>query len=157
MTFLKIENVQDYPRPPVLEPVHQPIRVEFGGETIVKTDNTFRVLETHHAPTYYIPKDAVDAILIQAAGRSYCEWKGVATYWDVQSGAVKATKAAWSYAAPTKGFEQIKGYIAFYAGLMDACFVGEHRVIPQRGGFYGGWITENLNGQIKGAPGTKLW
>ncbi len=157
MTFLKIENVQDYPRPPVLEPVQQSIRVEFGGETIVETDNTFRVIETHHAPTYYIHKDAVDAILIQAAGRSYCEWKGVATYWDVQSGAVKATKAAWSYAAPTKGFEQIKGYIALYAGLMDACFVGEHRVIPQRGDFYGGWITENLKGQIKGAPGTEFW
>ncbi len=157
MTFLKIENVQEYPRPPVLEPVQKSIRVEFGGETIVETDNTFRVLETHHAPTYYIPKDAVEAILIQAACRSYCEWKGVATYWDIQSGAVKATRAAWSYAAPTKGFEQIKDYIAFYAGLMDACFVGEHRVIPQRGNFYGGWVTENLKGQIKGARGTEFW
>lgn len=157
MTFIKFENVQNYPRPPVLEPVRQSIRVEFGGKTIVESDNTFRVLETHHAPTYYIPEDAINAVMIPAAGQSYCEWKGVATYWDIQSGAVKATKAAWSYAAPTKSFEQIKGYIAFYAGLMDACFVGEHQVMPQSGDFYGGWVTENLKGQIKGAPGTEFW
>ncbi|MEQ9694764.1 DUF427 domain-containing protein [Shimia sp. SDUM112013] len=157
MSSLKIENVQDYPRPPALEVVQLPIRVELGGTTIVDTERAFRVLETHHAPTYYIPPDDVDAALIPAAGRSFCEWKGVASYWDVQGGAAMARKAAWSYAAPTRGFEPIKGYLAFYAGLMDACFVGGHRVNPQPGDFYGGWVTENLTGRIKGAPGTEFW
>jgi uncharacterized protein (DUF427 family) len=157
MASLKIENVQDYTRPPMLELVQQPIRVELGGRTIVETDQAFRVLETHHAPTYYIPPHDIDAVLTKASGRSYCEWKGVASYWDVQGGAASATKAAWSYAAPTVGFEPIKGYLAFYAGRMDACFVGEHRVIPQPGDFYGGWVTENLKGRIKGSPGTEFW
>ena len=34
---------------------------------------------------------------------------------------------------------------------MDAALT----VIPQPGNFYGGWVTPNLNGQIKGAPGTQ--
>ena len=157
MTCWTTENVQDYPRPPALRAVPHRVRIELGGQTIVETDQAFQVLETHHAPTYYIPPQDIDAVLTKASGRSFCEWKGVASYWDVQSGAAAAKKAAWSYAAPTIKFERIKGYLAFYAGLMDACFVGEYRVIPQPGDFYGGWVTENLKGRIKGAPGTEFW
>ena len=40
---------------------------------------------------------------------------------------------------------------------MDACFVGDERVTPQPGGFYGGWITRNLVGPFKGGPGTAGW
>ncbi len=29
--------------------------------------------------------------------------------------------------------------------------------MPQPGDFYGGWVTPNLDVQIKGAPGTKHW
>ncbi|WP_171206335.1 MULTISPECIES: DUF427 domain-containing protein [unclassified Ruegeria] len=157
MTALTIEDVQDYPRPPALREVPHNVRIEFGGRTIVETDQAFQVLETHHAPTYYIPPHDIDAVLTKTSIRSYCEWKGVASYWDVQSGAAKATKAAWSYEEPTTRFEQIKGYVAFFAGLMGGCFVGKHRVIPQPGDFYGGWVTENLKGRIKGSPGTELW
>jgi len=40
---------------------------------------------------------------------------------------------------------------------MDEAWVGDLRVIPQPGSFYGGWVTPNLDGQIKGAPGTQHW
>ena len=46
---------------------------------------------------------------------------------------------------------------AFYAGLMDKCFVSEERVIPQPGSFYGGWVTSNIVGTPKGAKGTEHW
>lgn len=157
MTSLNIENVQDYPRPPALEVVPQILRVELGGRTIAETDKAFRVLETHHAPTYYLPPDCIDAPLKAASGHSFCEWKGTARYWDVQSGKATVSRAAWSYTSPTERFGAIAGYLAFYAGLMDACFVGDHRVIPQPGDFYGGWVTDNLQGRIKGAPGTEFW
>ncbi|MGP3698184.1 hypothetical protein [Rhodobacter sp. NSM] len=41
--------------------------------------------------------------------------------------------------------------------LMDACFVGTARVMPQPGDFYGGWVTPNLDGIPKGGPGTNHW
>nr|WP_321250623.1 DUF427 domain-containing protein [uncultured Ruegeria sp.] len=157
MRGLATDNVQDYPRPPALRAVIRSVRIEFGGQTIVETDQAFQILETHHAPTYYFPPHNIDSLLIKASGRSYCERKGIARYLDVQNGAAKAARAAWSYAAPTARFEQIKGYLAFYAGLMGACFVGEQRVISQPGIFYGGWVTENLKDRIIGAPGTELW
>jgi uncharacterized protein (DUF427 family) len=157
MTDLAIENVQDYPRPPALEPVPQPLRILLGGEIVAETNRAFRVLETHHAPTYYLPPGDIRAVLTTAQGRSVCEWKGIASYWDVSLGELTAPRAAWSYASPTPSFRPIAGYVAFYAASMDACFVGEHRVIPQPGSFYGGWVTDNLRGRIKRAPGTEYW
>jgi len=157
MPDLTPENVQDYPRPPALEPVPHRLRVMLGGETVAETTRALRVLETHHAPTYYIPPDDVMAALIAVRGTTFCEWKGRAAYFDVQSGDKMAARAAWSYSSPTGHFKALTGYLSFYASAMDACFVGEERVIPQPGGFYGGWVTANLQGRIKGAPGTEHW
>lgn len=157
MTDLPRENVQAYPRPPVLQPVPQRLRVLLGGAVVADTVNGLRVLETHHAPTYYIPPADIAASLRPAPGSSLCEWKGVARYYDVMSGPATAARAAWAYDRPTAAFAALAGYVAFYAGLMDEAWVGDLRVIPQPGSFYGGWVTPNLDGRIKGAPGTGHW
>lgn len=154
---LPTENVQDYPRPPRLEPVPQTLRVLLGDTVVVQTSRALRVLETHHAPTYYFPPNDVDAELAPCSGRSFCEWKGVAAYFDVIAGGLRAERAAWSYASPSHAFSDLAGYLAFYSGRMTSCYVGDCRVMPQPGDFYGGWVTPNLTGQIKGAPGTRHW
>ena len=157
MSQLAPENVQDYPRPPALEPVPQSLRLILGGEIVAETARALRVLETHHAPTYYIPPQDVLATLIPARGTSFCEWKGRAVYFDVRAGGRLAARAAWSYPSPTAAFSALAGHVSFYASAMDACFVGEERVMPQPGDFYGGWVTANLQGRIKGAPGSEGW
>ena len=151
------EDVQSYPRPPALEPVPQRLRVVLDGEVIADTVRGLRVLETHHAPTYYFPPDDVTAIVSRAGGGSFCEWKGRATYWDIAGGDRQVARAAWSYPAPTERFAALKDHLAFYAGLADEAWVGETRVTPQPGDFYGGWVTPNLTGIVKGAPGTRHW
>ncbi|HMO09603.1 MAG TPA: DUF427 domain-containing protein [Paracoccaceae bacterium] len=157
MTDLARENVQSYPRPPRLEPVLQRIRVLLGGAVVADTTRALRVLETHHAPTYYLPPGDVQATLRPAPGHSFCEWKGVARYVDVIAGGKTARRAAWTYDRPMAGFAALAGHVAFYAGLMDEAWVGDTRVIPQPGEFYGGWVTPNLEGRIKGAPGMQHW
>ncbi len=157
MTDLPRENVQSYPRPPALEPVPHRITVRLGGVLVADTTCALRVLETHHAPTYYLPAQDIQANLRPVQGSSFCEWKGVARYFDVLSGDKIAPRAAWAYDRPTADFAGLAGHMAFYAGLMDEAWVGDLRVIPQPGDFYGGWVTPNLYGQIKGAPGTKHW
>ncbi|WP_217693522.1 DUF427 domain-containing protein [Rhodovulum sp. ES.010] len=155
---LPLENVQDYPRPPVLEPAGARLRVVFGGSTIVDSARGLRVLETHHAPTYYIPAgDVAEGALVPCAGRSFCEWKGRASYFDVSAGGRVAHKAAWTYPAPHPRFAALADHVAFYAGQMEACFVGGEEVIPQPGDVYGGWVTANLEGIVKGGPGTWGW
>lgn len=157
MTVLPRENVQSYPRPPALEPVQQRIIIRLGGASVAETTHALRVLETHHAPSYYLPPEDIHATLRPAKGSSLCEWKGVARYFDVIAGDKIASRAAWAYQTPTARFAALAGYVAFYAGQMDEAWVGDLRVIPQPGDFYGGWVTPNLHGQIKGASGTQHW
>lgn len=154
---LPTEDVQSYPRPAIAQPVAHRIQVMLAGALISDTTRAIRVLETHHAPTYYIPLGDVQAELSAAEGRSFCEWKGVAQYFDVIAGGQIARRAAWTYKSPTRGFSSISGYIAFYASKLDRCSVGDVEILPQQGDFYGGWITPNLKGIVKGGPGTEHW
>jgi hypothetical protein len=65
--------------------------------------------------------------------------------------------AAWGYESPAPGYEALIGHVAFYPARMDACFYDDERVQPQPGDFYGGWVTADLAGPIKGGPGTAGW
>lgn len=158
MTDLPPENVQSYPRPPALEPVPQALRVVFAGETLAETTRALRVLETHHAPTYYIPVSDIRSDALQDSRHaSFCEWKGRARYHDIVLQGRTVRNAAWTYPSPSPRFAALRDHLAIYAEPMDACYVGETRVTPQPGNFYGGWVTPNLTGRIKGAPGTEGW
>ena len=150
------ESVWDYPRPPRAEASDRRIRVVLGGETIVDTTRAVRVLETSHPPVFYVPlEDVRDGVLEPADGpTTFCEWKGSASYYDVVAGGKRAERAAWTYREPLPGFEAIRDAVAFYATLMDACFVDDERVEPQTGAFYGGWITSEVVGPFKGITGT---
>ena len=152
------ESVWDYPRPPRLEPVGKRLRVVLNGVTIADTNNGKRVLETSHPPVYYFPRQDVRMdLLTRADGTTFCEWKGIAHYHDVTADGRRARRAAWSYPEPTGSFVDIRDHLAFYAHLMDACFVGDEQARPQTGSFYGGWITDAIAGPFKGGPGTRGW
>ena len=47
--------------------------------------------------------------------------------------------------------------MAFYAGRVDEAYLDDEAVTPQPGEFYGGWITEELDGPFKGGPGSAGW
>jgi uncharacterized protein (DUF427 family) len=152
------ESVWDYPRPPQLEPVAERLRVVFDGREIANTIAGYRVLETTHPPVYYLPpQDLRMAFLERAPGQSWCEFKGHADYWSINVDGRRADSAAWSYPTPSPGFREMAGYLAFYASRVDACWVGDERVQPQQGDFYGGWITSRIVGPFKGGPGTRGW
>ena len=152
------ESVWDYPRPPRVEPSSELVEVTLGGVVVASTRASYRVLETSHPPTYYLPREAfADGVLRAAEGSSYCEWKGRAAYYDLVAGTAVAARAAWCYPEPAPGFEAIAGHLAVYPGLVDRCTVDGEVVEPQPGGFYGGWITSRVTGPFKGAPGTQGW
>ena len=152
------ESVWDYPRPPKLERFQGHIRIVFNGISIIDTNDIYRVLETSHPPTYYLPiPQFKPGVLEVNSASSFCEFKGMARYYDIQSGDKKVIKAAWQYPEASGIYKPMQNYVAVYAHLMDACFVNDERVSAQEGSFYGGWITSNVVGPFKGAPGTWGW
>ena len=147
------ERVCDYPRPPALVRSQQPVLVRALGEVLAESSGCLRVLETFHPPTVYLPPEAMRLELLQpAAGRSVCEWKGVARYYNVVVGERRLSRAVWSYPEPTRPFAALAGWFALYPALMDGCWLDGERVTPQPGGFYGGWITSAVQGPFKGDP-----
>ncbi|PDW02550.1 DUF427 domain-containing protein [Candidatus Viridilinea mediisalina] len=152
------ESVWDYPRPPRLEPCASHIQIFFAQTLIAETHQAFRVLETSHPPTYYLPPADVRMEYLQRSpGGSFCEFKGAAIYYSLRVGNHQLPSVAWAYPRPTRGFESLANYLAFFAEPMDGCFVDGERVTPQPGGFYGGWVTSKVVGPFKGGPGTRGW
>jgi uncharacterized protein (DUF427 family) len=152
------ESVWDYPRPPAMEDSTRHIQVVFNGVTLADTRRAKRVLETSHPPVYYIPpQDVRMEFLTENPLATWCEWKGLARYYDVEVNGKRAETAAWYYPLPTRIYEPMMGYVAFYPQAMEACFVDGERVQAQEGGFYGGWVTSDVVGPFKGSTGTLGW
>ena len=152
------ESVWDYPRPPRLEPSNESVEVVLGGQVIARTTRSWRVLETSHPPTYYLPREAfAEGVLRPTEGASMCEWKGRAAYFDLVAGEAVAARAAWTYPSPTPRFAELADAVAVMPELVDRCVVDGEVVRPQPGSFYGGWVTSRVVGPFKGEPGTWGW
>ncbi len=144
------ESVWDYPRPPKIVSDSRIITVKHSGKILAKTASAIRILETASPPTFYLPPSDINFdVLKKATGASRCEWKGLAHYWDFELNDLHISDVAWSYPAPFKDYQQIEGYLAFYPSKVE-CFINDERVRPQPGGFYGGWITDEIVGPVKG-------
>ena len=152
------EQVADYPRPPALEVCQRHVRIQALGRVLCDTHRSLRVLETFHPPTFYLPPQAMTLDLLDpVAGSTFCEWKGLASYFDVvvDRGTAeerRLERVVWSYPQPTAPFQALAGWFALYPGRMDGCWLDGERVEPQPGGFYGGWITSDVEGPFKGDP-----
>jgi len=154
-----VENVWDYPRPPAVEPCPRDVRVELAGQVLADSNRALRVLETSHPPTIYLPADNVRVnLLVPSRVRpTWCEFKGAARYLDALIDDRRYEAVAWTYPQPSPRYEQLKDHLAFYPGRVDAAWLDDERVVAQEGDFYGGWITAELVGPFKGAPGTLRW
>ena len=153
-----VENVWDYPRPPSIEHSDERLVIELGGERIAETSSSYRICETSHPPTYYLPIGSfADGVLVPVPGRTMCEWKGLASYFDLVTADRTVSAGAWTYPAPEPRFAALLGHVAIYPGKVDRCLVDGEQVQAQEGDFYGGWITSRVTGPFKGAPGTLGW
>ncbi len=152
------ESVWDYPRPPRVEHCAAFVQIFIDGITLAETRDSLRVLETSHPPVFYLPPNSVRMDLLRESKHgSFCEWKGHAHYYSLQTEQRSIENVAWSYPSPSSRFQDLAGHLAFYPSKMDACCVDGQRVKSQEGDFYGGWITENIVGPFKGGAGTWGW
>lgn len=150
------ESVWDYPRPPRVEPTGKRLRVIFNGEIVAETRRGLRVLETSLPPSYYFPPADVRWEFLKPTDHwTVCEWKGTAQHFALEVRGARSDNAAWCYPEPVAGYGAIRGYVAFYPARVDACFVDEAQAQPQEERYYGGWITPDVIGPFKGAPGTE--
>lgn len=153
------ESVWNYPRPPAVDPSTEHVRVVHRGVVVADTRRSVRILETAHAPAYYIPMADVRLdLLTPSPTRTVCEFKGAASYAGLAlPDGTTVTDVGWWYHQPTPGYEAITDAICFYPQKVDLCEVDGEAVAPLPGSFYGDWPTSRIQGPFKGAPGTQWW
>ena len=148
------ESVWDYPRPPAIVADTRLVEVRHGDVLIASTNEAIRILETSHPPSFYLPPASItEGVLVAVPGSSHCEWKGQAEYVGLSPA---ATAIGWRYPSPYPEFTMCAGYVSFYPDAVE-CRVDDELVRAQAGGFYGGWITNEVVGPFKGETGTSGW
>ena len=131
-------NVQSFPRPPLLERTPRHLQIKYKDHTIADTSNAFWVLETHHAPSmpscflpkiynpkiiftnqskaYYLPTSSLSVPLKKTPKRTFCEWKGWATYYSINVNGEEVNDRIWGYESPTERYRELEGCVSFYVG-----------------------------------------
>ena len=98
-------------------PTKRRLRVTVAGTTLVDTDDTVIVFETALEPRLYVDPSLVRTDLLRPTDTStYCNYKGVATYWSAVIGDtadVTVEDVAWSYPDPPPESLSIKGFLSF--------------------------------------------
>ncbi len=144
------QSIWEYPRTPAVEPTPRRIQVVHRNCTIADTTRARRVLEMGHPPNYYIPPEAIRLELLEPTDHTtFCEWKGIAVHFDLYVGDEVIESAAWYYPEPTRRYEAIRDFVAFYPQRVDACMVDGEVAKGESNPFYGGWITSEIEGPFR--------
>ena len=96
------------------------LRVTVAGATLVDTTDTVIVFETALEPRLYVDPSVVRTDLLRRTEtRTYCNYKGYATYWAAVVGDTVVDDVGWSYADPPPECLPIKGYLSFDAARAE--------------------------------------
>jgi uncharacterized protein (DUF427 family) len=93
----------------------QHITITCHGRLIAESSNPLLILETRHDPVYYLPRKDVRMDLLSPTDlRTYCPFKGYASYWSLRTEGISEENLVWSYADPYEEVIGLKGFLAFY-------------------------------------------
>ena len=95
--------------------------VTVAGKVIADTTDALVLREAHYPPVQYIPLKHVDMRATErSATRSYCPYKGDASYFNIPAGGERSIDAIWTYEAPYDAVAAIKGHLAFYTDRVES-------------------------------------
>ncbi|MEV5429333.1 DUF427 domain-containing protein [Streptomyces sp. NPDC052701] len=87
------------------------VRVVHGDRVLAESDRTLVLRETGCPDRYYIPAEDVRLDLLTPSGtRTYCPFKGTASYWSLPD----AADVVWAYPDPKPEVARIKDHLCFY-------------------------------------------
>ena len=140
------ERVVGHPRDPFhrvdVRQSARPVRIEVGGDVVADTTAARLLFETSMSARFYLPREDVRLDLHPSSRRTYCPYKGEASYWSVDAGGRRRQDLAWSYEQPLPDAVAITGLIAFWDDRVDVFLDGRPRERP------GGPIAEALRDEF---------
>ena len=96
------------------------ITVVVGGRVVADTRSALTLREASYPAVEYIPRRDVDmGALIRSEHKTYCPYKGDASYYSIPNGGTKSVNAVWTYEAAFPAVAAINEYVAFYPDRVD--------------------------------------
>jgi uncharacterized protein (DUF427 family) len=84
--------------------------VHNGDQVIADSTRPLALYESGFAPRWYVRRDDIDqCALTPAQGQTFCPYKGLCSYYDIDD----ARRAAWSYEAAYGGVRRINNLVSF--------------------------------------------
>jgi uncharacterized protein (DUF427 family) len=108
------------------------VRIDIDGVTLAESSRPLILFETGLPPRYYLPlSDSRMDLLTPSSTTTHCPYKGMATYWSVDTGGELRTDLAWMYRAPLPESQKIAGRISFYNEKVELYLDGELQERPR--------------------------
>jgi uncharacterized protein (DUF427 family) len=128
--FEEDERIFGHPRDPYhrvdVRQTARPVRIELDGELLAESTQARMLFETNLPTRFYLPREDMRVALEPGARRTYCPYKGRASYWSVG----RYENVAWSYEQPLPDMAAITGLVAFWDEVVDVHLDGERRERP---------------------------
>ena len=115
----------------------RPVRLELDGQVLAESSRPMLLFETMLPTRYYLPREDVRAALVPSPTRTYCAYKGQASYWSAVLGGHQLTDIAWGYAEPLHDATRVRDLVAFFDERIDVTLDGtrlERPVTPWSSG-----------------------
>jgi uncharacterized protein (DUF427 family) len=129
------EPVAGHPRDPFhrvdVRRTARPVRIEVDGDVVAETTRARLLFETSLPVRFYLPREDVRLELHPGSRRSYCPYKGRASYWSIDAGGRRREDLGWSYEQPLPDAVAITGLVAFWDERVDVFLDGERRERPR--------------------------
>ena len=90
------------------------VKAVWNNVTIAECDD----FEEVEGNVYFSPDCVHMQYLKSSDTHTTCPWKGLASYYNIEVGGNVNQDAAWYYPEPKEAAKHIKGYIAFWKGVV---------------------------------------
>jgi uncharacterized protein (DUF427 family) len=125
------DPVRGHPRDPYHRvDVHQTsrrVRIEFDGTLVADSSRARLVFETQLPTRFYLPREDIRVPLRPSALRTYCPYKGEASYFSFDGG----EDLLWSYEQPLPDATQLTELLGFWDERFDIELDGRRRAEPR--------------------------
>jgi len=128
------ERIAGHPRDPFhrvdVRQSARPVRIEVDGEIVADTTRARLVFETSLPTRFYLPREDVRVDMHPSSRRTYCPYKGEASYWSLDVAGRRREDLGWSYEQPLPDVVAITGLVAFWDERVDVFLGGQRRERP---------------------------
>lgn len=106
------------------------VQLLLDGRVLADTTHPRLLLETMLPVRYYVPRDDVVADLEPSPKRTWCPYKGGATYWSVPEAGAAGADLVWCYEDPLDESAAVAGHLAFFHERCDVVIDGTPQERP---------------------------